>query len=772
MDYYMICLRLFYAILGCCVGSFLCVCAYRLPRDMSLLRPGSHCDACGHPLGIIDLVPLVSYLAGRGRCRYCHAVVPARYFWREVETGLLFLLLGWQQLPGLELAVRFLLASSLLLISWLDEEEQMIYQVVLLVLGSAILLHHFVQGTAMWQPVAGAVSVGAFLGLFYLWRREGMGLGDIELGALLGLWLGPAKGLGCVFLGALLALAYVGCRMGSGDQDACHRPLPFSPFLVVGAFGLGFFWDYLIPTASFFPGLCLLSVRNLKKLPSQLRAVLKGKLSFSPEKLLVLRIEPAGLYLLEVDRQGTLCTITRQAQLPLARGGFSYEAGQTADWAEKLRELCRKKGFQAKEVLVSLPWEASMLRLLRLPELAGKKEYREAARWEILQHIPYEQDTFQLEAVPVPRSNGGTAVAVLPDTAAAFYRQLAAAMDWRLYGLVPDVTAWGRWLPQEPAAFCLTGSREHPVLTAYAHGCPVMTESVKQRLETSGEVLEKSLLWQTETEGTDVSEAAKLKELAERCGQWSASLNWGPDVPLYVFAPGCWPMEAFHVFSRPVKWLHGETRVQLAGYFAGRELPEPALWPGLWGSFLPAAEQAGPVFCPETLKGRWLRRGPAVARFTAAVTAALYLLALGYHKTTQWQGEAVRKPVSGQQEWTDCWQDWLKQEKEIKARSEMVKAVEKERLSWAGFFMLLGRLVPADCWVTRVTQEKPSKGAAGLHVTGQTLHKQSALQLVQRLKQHPMVTGVRLEKLQQEGKKETAGFAIFLQLKGGTSYES
>lgn len=771
MDYYMICLRLLYLVTGCCAGSFLCVCAYRLPRDMSLISPGSQCDHCGHPLQAMDLVPVISYLLSRGRCRYCHKPVPARYFWRELETGLLFLALGWQEIPGVALAARFLLASTLLLTSWLDEEEHMIYQVVLLVFGAAILLHHFALGTAFWQPVAGALAVGCFLGLLHVLQKKGMGLGDIELGALLGLWLGPVKGLGCVFLAAFLALLYVLGRARCGDAAAYRRPVPFSPFLVISALGLGFFWDTLSCSGLLEPGLCLFSIGSLEDVSHRLCSRLKAWRPFQPKELLVLRLEAGMLQLSEIKQQENTYLIVRQAGLHLADGSFPYETANAEAVAAELQELCSRKGFRARAVVISLPWQEGVLRSVRLPGLK-KKERLEAARWEVLQDIPYETGTFRLAAVPVTEAAGDVAAAALPDEVLSFYRQLSLHLGWQLLSLVPDVTAWGRWLSREPEAFCLSGSRQRPVLTAFRQGCPVRTAAVNREPEKTGEQLEKSPLWQEKREPCEKGARGMLENAEALCKEWTESLGWQPAVPVHVFAPGCWELESFKAFDRPVKWLHGETKVRPADYFVTGDLPDAALWPGMWGAILPAAACPGPVFSPGTLKERWQLWGPGVGCLTAAVTVALYLLALGYQKAALWQWQASNRPDSQLQAWTECWQDWLKQDQDIRSRSKAVSAEEDKRLSWAGFFMLLGRLVPADCWVTRITQEKPDKGVTKLHVAGRTLHKHSALQLVQRLKQHPMVSGVRLEKLQQEDKADTAGFAIFLQLKGGPSYES
>ena len=84
---------IFMVLLGLAVGSFLTVCIDRLPQGQSILRPRSHCPFCKTVLAARDLVPVVSYLLLRGRCRYCSAPIPGRVLFVEAGTGLLFLLL-------------------------------------------------------------------------------------------------------------------------------------------------------------------------------------------------------------------------------------------------------------------------------------------------------------------------------------------------------------------------------------------------------------------------------------------------------------------------------------------------------------------------------------------------------------------------------------------------------------------------------------------------------------------------------------------------------
>jgi leader peptidase (prepilin peptidase)/N-methyltransferase len=117
-------------ILGICIGSFLNVCIWRLPRHESISEPPSHCPSCNTRLKPLDLIPLFSQLFLRGHCRYCNAKISWRYFGVELCTGLLFVLAGaqpalanaWQNGiaadPALHLLRDLLIISTLTVIFW------------------------------------------------------------------------------------------------------------------------------------------------------------------------------------------------------------------------------------------------------------------------------------------------------------------------------------------------------------------------------------------------------------------------------------------------------------------------------------------------------------------------------------------------------------------------------------------------------------------------------------------------------------------------------
>ncbi len=226
----------FVFVLGLVVGSFLNVVAYRLPRHQSLAFPPSHCPDCGARLRPADLVPVFSWLALRGRCRYCGRPISPRYPVVESITGLLFLLVFVARGPGLGLVPGFVLAALMVAVAAIDLDLRIIPNPLTLcgvVAGLAFGLLGW-SGVGLWQALMGLVVCGGFLLVVGLAGRGGMGGGDVKLGAVIGAFLGWSTGLFGILLGFVigavvgLGLIVTGIR---GRKDA----IPFGPFLALGA---------------------------------------------------------------------------------------------------------------------------------------------------------------------------------------------------------------------------------------------------------------------------------------------------------------------------------------------------------------------------------------------------------------------------------------------------------------------------------------------------------------------------------------------------------
>ena len=240
---------IFAFLIGASVGSFLNVAADRVPGGKSLVRPRSHCESCQRTLASIDMIPVLSYVWVRGKCRHCKAGIPVRVVLVEAVTGALFLGVFLLHGLGAEFVVLCACLSLLVLISLIDLEhglilDVMVYPSILLLL----LLAPFWSEIGISRPFLGeetliaslAVSflsgLGAFLAFLIIAMifPAGMGGGDVKFAPVLGLMLGfpgilialwlSAIGGGLIAIGLLLAR-----RKGRKDS------MPFGPFMAIGA---------------------------------------------------------------------------------------------------------------------------------------------------------------------------------------------------------------------------------------------------------------------------------------------------------------------------------------------------------------------------------------------------------------------------------------------------------------------------------------------------------------------------------------------------------
>ncbi len=222
-------------VLGAVLGSFLNLCISRLPRGESLLRPPSHCDGCGTRLRCPDLVPIVSYLALRGRCRSCRAAIPLRSLFVEAVSAGALGYVGYRHGLTPQTVVLAVYLLVLLLVSVVDLEHGIIPDIVVFPMAAACI------GLSALLPevgperalIGGAIGFAVMLGI-YLAARGGMGGGDVKLAGLIGLAAGfplvvPALLLAAVS-GGVAAMALL-CAKRKESRD----PVPFGPFLSAGA---------------------------------------------------------------------------------------------------------------------------------------------------------------------------------------------------------------------------------------------------------------------------------------------------------------------------------------------------------------------------------------------------------------------------------------------------------------------------------------------------------------------------------------------------------
>jgi leader peptidase (prepilin peptidase)/N-methyltransferase len=248
---------------GLLVGSFLNVCIYRLPRDLSVIRPRSFCPACGKPIAWYDNIPLLSYLLLKGRCRACGARIPLRYPLVELLTAALFVLAVVIFGPTLKAVKLMLLAAATIGLIFSDLEERILPDE--LTLGGAaaglimaaltpmdsmlVLFVAPLRCGARWlsvgEAVLGAVVTAGllfFMGALYekVRKREGMGLGDVKMAAMLGAFLGLWGALQALLIGSLLGSMLGLVYIKATGKKASEYALPFGSFLGVGALAVAY----------------------------------------------------------------------------------------------------------------------------------------------------------------------------------------------------------------------------------------------------------------------------------------------------------------------------------------------------------------------------------------------------------------------------------------------------------------------------------------------------------------------------------------------------
>ena len=267
MTYYFTVFACFAFALGACVASFLNVCIWRLPREESVVRPGSHCPKCNTPIKWYQNIPIVSWCCLRGRCANCHQPISIRYTVVELLGGVLFLMayLQWampsilRQMPILGLVP----ASDM----WLVAAEWLV--ITGLILGSFIDLEHFylpdrvtIGGMVLGVPLSFLVpelqcqtdrlsalywSLGGMtVGFLFLWgvgaffsklfKKEALGFGDVKLIGAIGAFFGPVAVLFTTILSSLVG-SIIGLILVARGRAKLggFTAVPYGPFLAIGA---------------------------------------------------------------------------------------------------------------------------------------------------------------------------------------------------------------------------------------------------------------------------------------------------------------------------------------------------------------------------------------------------------------------------------------------------------------------------------------------------------------------------------------------------------
>jgi leader peptidase (prepilin peptidase)/N-methyltransferase len=240
---------------GLLIGSFLNVCIYRMPKDLSITRPSrSFCPNCERMIAWYDNIPVLSYLLLRGRCRSCKHPIPIRYLVVELTTGVVFAFCVTVLGPNLP-ALKWCVFSALLIaLTAMDFEERILPNELtlggtLLGLAMALVVPVHADTIGFWLPSAlasvGEAAFGAAIASGSIWfvgwaykkvrKREGMGFGDVKMIAMIGTFLGAPYALLAVTAGSLFGAIAGIAFIVIARKDPSTYELPFGSFLGISA---------------------------------------------------------------------------------------------------------------------------------------------------------------------------------------------------------------------------------------------------------------------------------------------------------------------------------------------------------------------------------------------------------------------------------------------------------------------------------------------------------------------------------------------------------
>ncbi len=259
------------ALAGLLIGSFLNVCIYRLPRDLSVVTPRSFCPGCDHGIAWYDNVPLLSFILLRGRCRHCQARISFRYPLVELLTAICFFIAVWFRPDGIDgLAIKYCIFSAIIIaLIFSDIEERILPDeftlggtVVGLILAWFVpshlgLFHFFMR--SLENPRLSSLVDAAFAAAFSsltLWligflykkvrHREGLGFGDVKMVAMIGAFLGLSGVLMTLIVGSLMGAIIGICYIFFARKDASTYELPMGTFLGIASLAVAFWGEAVV----------------------------------------------------------------------------------------------------------------------------------------------------------------------------------------------------------------------------------------------------------------------------------------------------------------------------------------------------------------------------------------------------------------------------------------------------------------------------------------------------------------------------------------------
>lgn len=238
-------------VLGAIAGSLANCWIWRLPREKSVITPPSHCPKCGHRLGLLDLIPVASYLWLGGRCRWCGEPISFRYLLVElILAGLFVITVGVFENP-LEVIFYSLIAIVFVVLAFIDWEHQILPDsLTFLAAGLGFVYQLLKMPGQINLAVFSAIGAGLFMLILgfisgLIWRQETLGGGDVKLAAAFGFIFGWPKIVLVLFLSFFVGAA-IGLFLMFGLRKSRKDYMPFGPAMIAAAFMTIFWGDFLL----------------------------------------------------------------------------------------------------------------------------------------------------------------------------------------------------------------------------------------------------------------------------------------------------------------------------------------------------------------------------------------------------------------------------------------------------------------------------------------------------------------------------------------------
>lgn len=241
---------IFAFVVGISIGSFLNVCIYRIPNKLTVVCSVSRCGDCGERIKLGDMMPVLSYWINGGKCKYCKSSYSIRYMWVELLTGVLFLIPVLDGQTFTDLVFQWLFMSILIVISFIDIDEMIIPNKLLVGLAMLAVVQLALK-KIMWKDSLMGIGLGlavivtiSLLGKLLYRSSEVMGAGDWKYIIILSMLLGLQK-TGLMLYLAVILCGVIGIYFMVSKQSRKIK-LPFGPFLSMGSLIAYYYSDSII----------------------------------------------------------------------------------------------------------------------------------------------------------------------------------------------------------------------------------------------------------------------------------------------------------------------------------------------------------------------------------------------------------------------------------------------------------------------------------------------------------------------------------------------